>query len=230
MKKLILVLAFLLCATMAYADNEQRTITVTGYGEVEVTPDTCNLNLGFRTMDADLAKAKADMTAKMDSLVTALKQFNISEADIQATQLYIYPNYSTSNDGKTTMQGYDVSRSITVVFKDLTKTDAILDAAIKAGANTFNGLSFSYSREKALQQDALTEAINDAKLQADYLANRFDVKRGAAFKISTGQQNSYLRNEGMALKAEADSGGGGYTPGKIKISAQVEVSFYMLDR
>lgn len=230
MKKLILVLAFLFCATAAYADNEQRTVTVTGYGEVEVAPDTGNLNLGFRTMDLDLAKAKADMTAKMDALVKALKQFNISENDIQATQLYIYPNYSTSNDGKTTLQGYDVSRSITVVFKDLTKTDAILDAAIKAGANTFNGLSFSYSREKELQQDALAEAVNSAKLQAEYLAARLDVQRGPVFKINAGQQNYYMRNENMALKAEADTGGSGYTPGKIKVSAQIEVSFYIVER
>lgn len=229
MKKIVLVLAILLCATWAYAGDNDRTISVTGVGEVEIAPDTGNLNLGFRTMDADLAKAKADMTAKMDALIDALKKFNISEKDIQATQLYIYPNYTTSNDGKTTLQGYDVSRSITVVFKDLTQTDAILDASIKAGANTFNGLSFSYSKEDELKQQALDKAIQNANNQADSLAKSFGVKRGKVMNITTVQ--SYMaRNDMAMLKAEADTGGGaGYTPGQVKVNAQISVIYGIAD-
>lgn len=230
MKKIVLILAILLCASWAYAEEYPRTISVTGYGEVEVTPDTANLSLGFRSMDADLVKAKDEMTKKMDALIDALKQFSISEKDIQATQLYIYPSYATT-DGKTTLQGYDVSRTITVVFTDLAKADAILDATIKAGANTFNGLSFSYSKEDELKNDALLKAVQNAKNQADYLAARFDVKRGKAYQISTSQQYYGVRTENMAaMKAEADTGGGqGYTPGKIKITAQVNASFYIVD-
>lgn len=229
MKKIAVVLAILLCATFAYAADDDRTISVTGYGEVEITPDTGNLNLGFRAVDADLAKAKADMTAKMDALVNALKQFNISEKDIQATQLYIYPNYATSQDGKTSLQGYDVSRSITVVFKDLTQTDAILDASIKAGANTFNGLNFSYSKEEELKQDALAKAIANATAQADFLAQNFGVKRGKLISVTTAQ--SFMPRAEMAMmKAEADMGGGaGYTPGLVKVGAQISVVYGIED-
>lgn len=227
MKKIVLILAILLCATMAYAETD-RTISVIGSGEVEIAPDTGNLNLGFRSMDADLAKAKADMTAKMDALVEALKQFNISEKDIQATQLYIYPSYAT-NEGKTTLQGYDVSRSITIVFKDLTQTDAILDASIKAGANTFNGLNFSYSKDQELQQDALAKAITNANEQADFLAKSFGVKRGKVMNITT--TLSYMPRSDMGMmKAEADTAGGaGYTPGMVKVGAQISVVYSIED-
>lgn len=225
MKKIILVLALLLCATCAYAADNGRTISITGVGEMEIAPDTGNLNLGFRTMDADLAKAKADMTAKMDALIAALKQFNISEKDIQATQLYIYPNYKTSDDGKTSLQAYDVSRSITVVFKDMSQTDAILDAAIKAGANTFNGLNFSYSKEDELKLQALEKAIQNAGNQADFIAKSLGVKRGQVVHVTTVQ--SYMTRNDMAVQqAESALGGGtGYTPGLVKVSAQISVVY-----
>lgn len=226
MKKIILVLALLLCATGAYAADNGRTINVTGMGETEIAPDTGNLSLGFRTVDADLGKAKADMTAKMDALIEALKQFNISEKDIQATQLYIYPNYKTNDDGKTTLQAYDVSRSITVIFKDMSQTDAILDAGIKAGANTFNGLNFSYSKENELKLQALEKAIQNAANQADFIAENLGVKRGKVMHVTTVQ--SYMtRNDMAVMQSEAApaAGGTGYTPGQIKVSAQISVVY-----
>lgn len=226
MKKIALTLAILLCATFAYAADNNGTISVIGLGEVEVAPDTGNLNLGFRTMDADLAKAKADMTGKMDALIEALKKFDISEKDIQATQLYIYPNYATSSNGKTALQGYDVARSITVVFKDLTKTDAILDASIRAGANTFNGLNFSYSNENELKQQALNKAINNANEQADFLSKSFGVKRGKIMNITTVQ--SYMtRNDMVMMQSDtaATAGGTGYMPGQVKVSAQINAVY-----
>lgn len=223
MKKIVLVLAILLCASFTWAEDS-RTITVTGYGEVEIIPDIGNLNLGFRTMDADLAKAKDDMTAKMDALVETLKQFNISEKDIQATQLYIYPNY-TSKDGETVMQGYDVSRSITIIFNDLAQTDAILDASIKAGANTFNGLNFSYSKEDDIRNDAMKKAIENANAQADFMAAGFGVKRGKVMQITTAQQNFAFRAEMPIMKQDNAGGGQGYTPGMVKVGAQVSVVY-----
>lgn len=227
MKKLILIAAILLCASLAYADADERYISVTGYGEIEIAPDTANLSLGFRTVNNDLVKAKAEMTQKMDALINALKQFKISEKDIQATQLYIYPRYVTAKDGvENVMQGYDVSRTITVAFKDLTQTDAILEAAIKAGANTFNGLNFSYSKEDELRQDALVKAINNANQQAQFLANRFGVTLGKLKTASTSQQYYGVRAENAAMLKMADSAGGqGYTPGLIKVSAQVNAAF-----
>lgn len=230
MKKIILVLALLLCATFAYAADNDRTISVTGMGDMEIAPDTGNLSLGFRTMDTDLSKAKAEMTARMDALIEALQQFNISEKDIQTAQLYIYPNYKTSDDGKTTLQAYSVSRSITVVFKDMTQTDAILDASIKAGANTFNGLNFSYSKEDELKLEALEKAIQNANNQADFLAQSLGVKRGKVMHITTVQ--SYMTyNDATVMRSEASAAGGGagYTPGQVKVSAQINVVYSIVD-
>lgn len=224
MKKIVLILAIILFASFAWAADNDRTINVTGYGEVEVAPDTGNISLGFRTVSADLAKAKADMTAKMDATIDALKPFGIEAKDIQSTQLYIYPNYATT-DGVTTLQGYDVSRSITVVFKDLSNTDAILDAAIKAGANSFNGLNFTFSGADQLKNDALAKAIENAIAQADFLAQSFSVKRGNLISVSTMSQNFAPRNAEMyAMKADS-AGGQGYQPGTVKVSAQINAVF-----
>lgn len=224
MKKIIVILAILLCATLAYADNGNRTISVTGSGEVEVAPDTGSINLGFRSQNADLATAKAEMTARMDALVKSLQQFNISEKDIQATQLFIYPNYTTTSDGKEVFQSYQVSRSITVIFKDLTQTDAILDASIKAGANTFNGLNFSYSKEQELRQDAVVKAIENAKSQAGFLAQNFGVKLGKVQTITTSAAFN-VRSEMAVMQDRANAGGTGYVPGQVKVNAQVSVVY-----
>ena len=73
------------------------TITVTGDGTVDATPDQASFDFGVTTNGATAAEALSHNSAQADSIIDALKKAGIASADIQTTQVSLWPQ--TSNDG-----------------------------------------------------------------------------------------------------------------------------------
>jgi uncharacterized protein len=88
----------------------QRTVSVTGYGEVLAAPDQATLQLGVRTMAATADVALGENNQQMSALLDSLKGAGIETRDIQTSQFTISPRYDYSNDQTPTLKGM---RSIT---------------------------------------------------------------------------------------------------------------------
>ena len=67
--------------------------------------------------------------------------------------------------------GYDASNTVQVTVRDLTKAGPVIDAATEAGANVVNGISFRVADQSAVEDQARTAAMNDAKAKATTLAS-----------------------------------------------------------
>src|ERR1700759_2214223 len=85
------------------------TITVTGDGTVDATPDHASFDFGATTNGATAAEALSRNSAQADSIIDALKKAAIASADIQTTQVSLWPQ--TSNDGSR-ITGYQASNSV----------------------------------------------------------------------------------------------------------------------
>src|SRR4029078_5661595 len=77
-------------ATPVSSSTTAGTISVTGVGEVIVTPDTANIQIGVQVFNQELAAAQADSTEQMNTIIKTLTDAGIEEADIQTS------NYSVS--------------------------------------------------------------------------------------------------------------------------------------
>ena len=172
----------------AEAEISARTITVTGIGEVSAVPDMAILNIGVQSEATTAAAALRDNSARMAATINELKESGVAEKDIQTLGLSVNPRYSYErNRSKPDVIGFTASNSVRVKLRDLTKAGAVIDSAVQSGANSMNGLSFTFSNPKPLQAAARTDAVANARSNAQLLTSAAGVELGRVLIIQDGR-------------------------------------------
>ncbi|WP_110515365.1 SIMPL domain-containing protein [Herpetosiphon llansteffanensis] len=167
----------------AQTDTESRKrISVTGRGEVKVTPDIAYVTIGVNTNAADAKSALSDNNAKMNALIEQLKAAGIAEADIQTTNLNISPSYDYSGNTPV-LKGYDVINSVRVKVS-VSDAGGLLDKVVEVGANNISGLSFDVADPAKSLEAARQAAIKDAQLRAEQYAAVSNAQVGEVLVIS----------------------------------------------
>jgi len=186
----------------------------------------------LQTEDKSVAKAQKDNTDKMNTVIEKLKKdFNIDGKDIQTANYNIYPQYDWTNN-RQILRAYQVSQSVNVKIRDLTKISDILNVVGQAGLNEVSGLTFDVDEPENLKQQARELAIKNAQEKAESLAKIAGVKLGKVISFSEYADNSGpIPYESYALKGMG-VGGGGAAPmvetgsTEITITANVEYEIY----
>ena len=75
-----------------------HTITVSATGKITVVPDVARLNLGVTATKSTVKAAREAGAKAMTDIIAALKALGIADADIQTTNLSLYPQYGTRPD------------------------------------------------------------------------------------------------------------------------------------
>lgn len=158
------------------AEAPISAITVEGMGKVTAAPTTGTITVGLTTQGADVAKAQAENTEKMNKIVAAVKELGVADADIQTTNYSINPQYSYREGAAPRITGYTVDQTATVKVRDLTKANAILAKAGELGANRVSGPDFSIEDREALKAQARAKAITQAREKMAVLARDLGVK------------------------------------------------------
>ena len=151
----------------AESDPTNHTISVTGEGVVEVTPDVAYLNFGVFFEDPDPSKAMDGLAIKANAIVDVLVNQGIAKEKIKTSNLSLYPIYSYNQQtGKQTLEGYRASENFTVETK-IADAGKILSAVVKAGVNDIGGISFDASNKDDLKLQAIENAMKNARAKAD---------------------------------------------------------------
>ena len=180
------------CGGVAYAQTPQpeqipplRTITVNGSGKTALTPDIAYVSIGVHTENKDAAEAVAANNSQTEKVLEALKSFNIDPKDIQTTNFSIYPRQNYDQDGKPTGITFVVDNTVYVILRDIEKIGDVLDAAVKAGANSISGIQFDVENKTEALSAARAAAVADAQAQAEELAQSAGVELGAVQSITS---------------------------------------------
>jgi uncharacterized protein YggE len=204
-------------------------VSVTGISEVEVVPDEAVVQLGVETVAPDAVQAKSGNNRSIQAVLRLTKKLGIEDKYVQTSSLSIQQEYEYPGNNKPRRStGFRVSNHMTILLKDLSKIDQLLDEAVKAGANSVEGVQFQSSRLKDIQSDARKAAVLDARAKAQALCGALGVKVGRPLTITENQDGYQPPRPMMALRAMAvspDSGGPAVSAGQIKISQNVSVVF-----
>ena len=134
------------------------------------------------TQAATAAEALRRNASDAQAIVDALKKAGVDSSDIQTTQVSLWPQ--TSNDG-TEITGYQASNSVHVTAA-LGKSGELVDAAVGAGANNVEGPSLDTADKSSLYDQALQQALGDAKGKAQAIADAAGLTLGAVEKVREG--------------------------------------------
>lgn len=212
-------------APSSRADN--YTLSVSGSGEAKADPDVAYVTLGViaqgkRAQEA--ARANATSTQKV---MDALKTLGIAEKDIQTFNYSVQPLYENRPNREPTIVGYQVSNQVQATVRKLDTVGSLIDAALDAGANNVQGVSFGLEARAKPESEALQEAVKDARRKADTLAQASGVRIVGVLRI---QEGFTLRPPVPVMEIGALRAGVGgvptpIAPGELTVRAQVTIVY-----
>jgi hypothetical protein len=202
------------------ANTSSTTITVSGNGTANATPDKASFDFGVTTNASTASEALSKNSQQAQAIIDALKKAGVDSSDIQTSQVSLWPQ--TSNDG-TTITGYQASNTVTV-SAPVGKSGDLVDAAVGAGANNVNGPSLSVSDESTAYAAAMKKAVADAQSKAQAIAAASGLTLGGIVHISDDGSST----PGPIAYAMADAVGKAAPPieaGSQQIQASVTVTY-----
>ena len=107
----------LICAAPSYADaaNEVPTVSVSGYAEEKVVPDTAYITVGMNTTAATAEEARMQNDTIMNRVQHSALSLGIAQKDMKTRNFNVYPTY----DKNQKINGYSVSNDLELKVKNL---------------------------------------------------------------------------------------------------------------
>jgi uncharacterized protein YggE len=153
------------------ATAPEHTISVSGTGTVTLTPDVADLALGVLISRPTVKAAQADAATAMTRVLAALKALGIDDKDIQTSNVSLQPTYDYSNgNNPPRITGFQMSNSVAVTIRDLTKLGDAIDNSLAAGATSLDGVTFRVNDQTSAEAQARQAAMTEARAKADTLA------------------------------------------------------------
>jgi uncharacterized protein YggE len=243
MKKIAFIMMFAVLALVLIpvqalgADTSlcpERTISVSGTGEVMAIPDTATVNVGVQTENEDVKIAQQENAQIMDGMINALTAAGIPREDIKTVGYSIYPVYEdTTLPFGQKVRYYQVTSSVQVTVRDVSQTGNVIDIAVANGANQVNSIVFSLSKEQEslLRSEVLTLAVKNARSDADTVAQATGVTITGIQSVTVGSVYVpvYYDNR-LAAGAESKAAAvpTPVEPGQISVTAQVSISYLIV--
>jgi len=176
------------------ADKAERMMSIQGEGKVIVKPDVAVTSLGMISVAPTVADAQKKNTDIMNNLISKLKALKIDEKDIQTSAYNIYPQYNYSESEGQTLKGYEVSQSVTVKIRDLTKANQVIALAGEVGINDVGGLQFTVDDRDVYLEQARQLALAKVADKMAVLSKELGVRLTSVIsydEYETGQTPDY---------------------------------------
>ena len=158
-----------------------KTIQVSGTGSVSAPPDEAIIYLAVQTQDTSATNAVNENAALVTKVMQSLASLGINQSDIQTSSytLTIQTLTSTTYSMQPTTQSnlnavqYVDKNAIQITLTNISLTGRALDAAVSAGVNEVDGITFTFTPQlsASLQKQAIQLATQDAANQAEAIAS-----------------------------------------------------------
>lgn len=225
-------------ALQAFAQNaiEPPLITVNGQAEVRVAPDEVLFSLDVESIDKDMLAAKAKTDASVRRILEIAKKNRVKDEDVQTSQISVSPKYNTDNldyeqrrNQKRVFEGYEVSKTVAVRLRDISRFDDLLSDVLKAGVTSVNNFSFQNSEIRKYRDQARAMAMKAAQEKATLMAKQIGQSIGPAYSITEQTERLYstsnFSQNATSEATESATTTSTIAPGTISASAQVIVRF-----
>jgi len=205
----------------------EAAITVAGEARLSAVPDLARVDLAVVTRAETASAALAANNTAMQALQAVLRQdFRLAEKDLQTTQLHVAPHF-VANDMTPgpAPRGYEVQHGLALTVRDFDRLGALLDAAVRGGANQLRGITFDSTRRQEMTDAARRAAVADARRRAALYAEAAGRALGCVVSLNEGLGGFMARTGRMAMVMDAAEAGVPVAAGEIEVTASVQVGF-----
>ncbi|WP_299621510.1 SIMPL domain-containing protein [uncultured Tateyamaria sp.] len=224
MRMLMLSAAMLLGFVMqGKADAPPRILSVVGEAQVATVPDMAVISLGVTHTDRRAGAAMDKVNADANALLEVLATLDVAPRDVQTDQLSVSPIWDNGNNGPRRITGFVARNAVSVRVRDLGRLSEIMDAALDAGSNDFNGLRFALQNPNPVEAEARAAAVKDAMSRAAGLAEAAGVALGPIITLS--EQGGFRQPQMMMAARSEDMA---IATGEVGVSASVAITFDLI--
>ena len=162
-------------------------LSTSGQGEAKVTPDRASVMLNVQTRATTAAAAASDNATRTRAVLDAVARLGLSRDQLSTEGYTVYPEMQYDKNGASPrVSGYVVTNTVRAETKRPEQAGAIVDAALAAGANMVNSLSFYASSIDEARRQAVAAAVGSARADAEAMARAAGGTLGALLELSTG--------------------------------------------
>ena len=127
----------------------ETTLQINAEAKINQAPDIAYITAGVTEERATASEAMTAQSASMNGVFSALQKAGIAAKDMQTSGLSLYPRYDYlevkqrdgSTRGEQKLAGYVATNNVTARVRNLDTLGATIDSLVKAGGNTFSGVS-----------------------------------------------------------------------------------------
>jgi len=162
------------------------SLVTSGQGEAKVTPDRVSVLVNVQTRASTASAAAATNAERTKAVLDALGRLGLPKDQLSTEGYSAYPEMSYDRaGGAPRVTGYVVTNSVRAESKRIDQAGAIIDAALGAGANLINSLSFYASSIDEPRRQAIALAVASARADAEAMAQAAGGRLGALQELST---------------------------------------------
>lgn len=219
---ILAVVGTALAGCSALGAGESRTITVVGTGTAHLPPDVVHVNLGVQTRGVDIGEAVQENNRVAEAVMAAVKAAGVAEEDIQTSYFNVSTQPKYDEFGNPTGEvTYWVDNTLMVSLRQVDGLGDLLQKALNAGANSVQGVNYTVDDPEAALAGARTEALEDARRQAEQLAAGTGATVGPIVYLSE------TSSGGSPYPSAFDKGGAGVptVPGTLEFQISVYVTY-----
>jgi uncharacterized protein YggE len=216
----------LISAPTAGADTTTSTLSVEGSGSVFVAPDVADLSVSVARSAVSSRQALSAANRGTNAVVRAIRAVGVPASDIQTEDVSVSSRIVRVGSDKHRERRWTASESLAVHVTNIKIVGSVIDGATRAGADTVDGPTFSFSDPSAGKLAATRAAIADARRRADDAAAAMGYQVTGAQSVQLDPQSQVVPVAGGA--PSVSSGPGAPTivhPGTEEIDAQVEIVY-----
>lgn len=212
------------------APSDLPTLSVQGAGVVRVAPDVATVRLGISVEDTSASRVQEEASAVASAILDAVRSQGIPESQVQTARLQLFPIYASRVPGENDAPGiigYRASNTVTVRVEQLSQVGEVIDAALEAGANQLQGVGFGLDDDREAREDALRQAVEEARSKAEVMADALDVDLDGILSINEGGvfvQQPVMPMMEARLAVQADNSTP-VAPGEVEVRANVTIQY-----
>ena len=205
-------------------------LDVSAEGSTTRVPDLATIRAGVVSQASTAAAALTDNAGRMTKVMAALKRAGIADRDIATSTVGLNPQYRYADNQPPVITGYQATNTVTVRFRDVAKSGAILDVLVAQGANQIDGPNLSIDKPEAALDEARTDAIKRARARADLYASAAGMRVARIVSIAESGQNSGGQPQPPIMYAramKADAAPTQIAPGEQDVTVTLSVRFLL---
>ena len=192
-------------------------------GEVTSAPDRATIIFGVETRAATAGDASTQNATRQNAVIAALRSAGIPQERIATISYTINPEMEYDEARRTPRVVAYVARNLVRVdVREIGRLGALIDAAIRAGANNVHSLQFDSSRREELRREALQSAMRKACAEANVMAQAAGGSLGPLLSASTNDAPRPYPMPEMRMAAGAAQADTPITPGEMEIGVMVQ--------